>query len=202
MTVALVLLLSGAGLVLSTRTLHMLAAYVAIALTISFLVAASASTSLLSLVLLAIATLLKVFVAPVGIVAFVRANPDADNLRPSLSAPLRLLLVLAFAIVSRTVAHVLGPSVPLQSVLAFIVLCGVGVLIVHRNLLAHVVGLLVLGAGVTLIGSALAPSLPESVEFGATFDALVSTFIGLALLRAYFAHNPLLDVESLRRLRG
>ena len=82
------------------------------------------------------------------------------------------------------------------------VLCGVGMLIVHRNLLAHVIGLLVLGAGTELAGAALAPGLPASIELGATFDVLVATFIGLALVRAIIAHIPLLDVDSLRRLRG
>jgi hydrogenase-4 membrane subunit HyfE len=75
-------------------------------------------------------------------------------------------------------------------------------LVVHRNLLAHVIGLLALGAGVTLAGAVLAPQLPESVELGATFDAVVGTFIGLALVRAFVAQNPMLDVEFLRKLRG
>jgi hydrogenase-4 membrane subunit HyfE len=53
-----------------------------------------------------------------------------------------------------------------------------------------------------LAGALLAPTLPESIELGATFDALVATFIGLALVRAFFAHNALLDVDALRSLRG
>ena len=47
-----------------------------------------------------------------------------------------------------------------------------------------------------------APQLPEAVELGAAFDVLVVTFIGLALVRALITDNPLLDTESLRRLRG
>ena len=46
-------------------------------------------------------TLLKVVVAPLGILAFVRANPKAGNLRPSLAAPVRLLLVVVFALGAR-----------------------------------------------------------------------------------------------------
>ncbi len=202
MTIYLVFLLAGGALFLSTRTLHLLMAYVVLAVTVCIFVAASALTSPVSIALFAIATLLKVVVAPLGILAFVRANPEANDLRPSLSAPLRLLLVLVFALVSRAAANFVPSTTPLRDVLGFVVLCGVGILIVHRNLLAHVAGLLVLGAGAALIGAALAPTLPESVELGAAFDALVATFIGLALLRAYFAHNPLLDVDSLRRLRG
>jgi hydrogenase-4 component E len=82
------------------------------------------------------------------------------------------------------------------------VLCGLAILIVHRNLLAAVIGLLVLGTGATLAGAVIAPGLPGLIELGAAFDTLVATFIGLALARAFVAHNPLLDVISLRRLRG
>jgi hydrogenase-4 membrane subunit HyfE len=75
-------------------------------------------------------------------------------------------------------------------------------LMIFRNLLAQMIGLLVLGIGIGFAGSMLAPGLPESIELGATFDALVATFIGLALVRAMVVHDPLLDVETLRRLRG
>ena len=75
-------------------------------------------------------------------------------------------------------------------------------LIVHRNLLAHMVGLLVLGIGIGFAGSMLAPGLPEPIELGTAFDALIATVIGLAIVRAIVVHDPLLDVESLRRLRG
>jgi len=76
------------------------------------------------------------------------------------------------------------------------------VLVVHHNLLAQVIGLLVLGTGVTLAGIVCAPQLPAVLELGATFDALVVTFIGLMLVRATLTHNPLLEVDSLRSLRG
>jgi len=199
----LALLGAGAILLLSARTVHMLIAYVVLAATVSFFVAPSAFGSPLSLSLFIVAVVLKVVVAPIGVLAFVRANPEAGDLRPSLAAPLRLVLALVFALVSRAGAALpVLSATPLHDLLGFVVLCGIGVLIVHRNLLAHVIGLLVLGAGVTLVGAVLAPTLPESVELGATFDALVVTFIGLALVRAFFAHKSVLDVEALRNLRG
>ena len=74
-------------------------------------------------------------------------------------------------------------------------------LVVHRNLLAHVIGLLALGAG-ALGRRAVGPATSRIRRLGATFDALVGTFIGLALVRAFAAQNPMLDVESLRKLRG
>jgi hydrogenase-4 component E len=197
-----ILLLAGAVLLLSTRMTQMLIGYAVLAVTVSLFVAPAALGSTLSLALFVVSALLKVVVAPLGILAFVRANPKADDLRPSLAAPVRLLLVVAFALIAR------GATIPslgdaaLQSITVYVVLCGVGILITHRNLLSHVIGLLVLGAGVTLAGAVLAPTLPESVELGSTFDAFVATFIGLALVRAFFAHNPVLDVDALRSLRG
>ncbi len=100
--------------------------------------------------------------------------------------PLRLLLAIGFAMVAAAFARLPAlAGIPMQGLVAYVALCGVGMLVVHRNLLAHVIGLLALGAGVTLAGAVLAPQLPESVELGATFDAIVGTFIGLALVRAF-----------------
>lgn len=203
MTVEPALLIAGAVLLMNTRTAQVLVAYIVLAATVSALIATSAAESSLSLGLFVLSTALKVVVAPIGIVIFLRANPAAGDLRPSLAMPARLALAVAFALIARAVAEM--PSlnaVPFRDLVAYVILCGVGTLIVHRNLLAHVVGLLVLGAGITLAGAVLAPTLPESVELGATFDGLIATFIGLGLVRVFIAHNPALDVESLRRLRG
>ena len=93
-----ILLLAGAVLLLSTRTSQMFAGYVVLAVTVTILVAPAALSTPLSLGLFAVSALLKVVVAPLGILAFVRANPEAGDLRPSIPAPLRLLVVLAFAL--------------------------------------------------------------------------------------------------------
>ncbi len=201
--VDLLMLFAGALLIVERRTPRILAAYVVLAATASIFILPSALDSPLALALFALSSLVKLVVVPVGILLFLRANPAASDLRPSIGLPARIVLVVAFASIARAVGHsaALAP-VPMQGMVAYVVLCSVGMLIVHRNLLAQVMGLLALGAGITLAGATLAPSLPESVELGATFDALVATFIGLALVRAFVAENPVLDVESLRRLRG
>ena len=201
--VDLLMLFAGALLIVERRTPRILIAYVVLAATASIFILPSALESPLALALFALSSLVKLVVVPVGILLFLRANPAASDLRPSIGLPARIVLVVAFASIARLVGHsaALAP-VPMQSMVAYVVLCSVGMLIVHRNLLAHVMGLLALGAGITLAGATLAPALPESVELGATFDALVATFIGLALVRAFVAENPVLDVESLRRLRG
>jgi hydrogenase-4 component E len=92
-------------------------------------------------------------------------------------------------------------GLPLQSIVAFVVLCGIAILIMHRNVLADLLGLLLFGAGITLEAALVAPQLPAVVELGAAFDLLVTTFIGLALLRTLHARG-LLDVDRLRSLRG
>lgn len=201
--VDLLMLFAGALLIVERRTPRILAAYVVLAATASIFILPSALASPLALALFALSSLVKLVVVPVGILLFLRANPAASDLRPSIGLPARIVLVVAFASIARAAGHSAAlAAIPMQGMVAYVVLCSVGMLIVHRNLLAHVMGLLALGAGITLAGATLAPSLPESVELGATFDALVATFIGLALVRAFVAENPVLDVESLRRLRG
>ncbi len=198
-----VLFLSGAVLILGTRTSSVVAAYALLATLTTAFVAPSAAHGALPLALFAASASLKLVVAPIGIMLFLRVNPLAGDLRPAISLPGRLLLVIAFAITARGVGHLTAlATIPNADIAAYAILCGIGMLIVHRNLLAHLLGLLVLGTGVTLAGAIAAPTLPEAVELGATFDALVATFIGLALVRAFVTHNPLLDVESLQKLRG
>ena len=199
----LVLFVSGASLILGTRTSFVVVAYVVLAALTTAFVAPSAEHAPLPLVLFVLSGALKLIVAPIGVLLFLRANPLAENLRPSIALPGRILLVIGFALAARGASHLpaLG-TIANSHIVSYAILCGIGMLIVHRNLLAHLLGLLVLGTGVTLAGAILVPTLPESVELGATFDALIATFIGLALVRAVIAHNPLLDVESLRRLRG
>jgi hydrogenase-4 membrane subunit HyfE len=203
MSVNLVVLLAGAVLIVSARTAFVLAAYVALAVTASVLILPSVLESPLAFSFFLLTTVMKVIVAPLGFMLFLRGNPAAADLRPSLSLPLRLLLAIAFALVAAEFARFPAlAAIPMQRLVAYVVLCGIGTLVVHRNLLSHIIGLLALGAGVTLAGAVLAPQLPESVELGATFDVLVGTFIGLALVRAFVAKNPLLDVGSLTKLRG
>jgi hydrogenase-4 component E len=200
---SLVVLVAGAVLLVNGRTFQVLIAYVVLSAMIGALGITAALTSPATFALFAVATVFKVVLAPLGIVLFIRTNPAAADLRPSIHAPGRLLIVIAFALLAKTVTRLPAvAAVPMADLVAFVVLCGVGMLIIHRNLLAHMVGLLVLGIGIGFAASMLAPGLPEPIELGTAFDALIATVIGLALVRAIVVHDPLLDVESLRRLRG
>lgn len=199
---ALLVAVAGAALIATSSAAMALLAYVALAVAASALIAPAAAGAPLPLALFAATTLLKVVVAPLGILWFVRSQPAARALRPHAGLPFRLLLAIVLAALAASVpplAHV--AMLPLQIGL-YLVGIAAAMLVVHRALIAHVIALLALGAGITLCGTALAPALPESVELGATLDTLVGTFVALALIRAFAFHAPLLDVDDLRRLRG
>lgn len=195
MSLEALVVIAGAILVLDTRTVRVLAAYVVLAAVAAHEAAPAALAAPLPLALFVASFAMKLVVAPLGIWLFASRNVAARDLRPAVSIPVRVTLVVAFALIAHNVS-------PLPATATYIMLCGLAVLIVHRNLVAAVIGLLVLGTGITVAGTVVAPGLPESVELGAAFDALIATFIGLALVRAFVTHNPLLDVASLRRLRG
>lgn len=200
--IEILILFAGGALIVCGRTSLVVVAYVAIAFVATWS-QLPASTSTLAASLLIVSALLKLGVAPLGVWLFARRNVEARDLRPSFTIPLRLLIVLALVAAAKTASAMPGFSpFPGIDIGLFVVLCALGMLIVQRSLLANLLGLLALGEGVTLSGAAFAPTLPESVELGATFDVLVVTFIGLAIARAFLVHNPLLDIESLRRLRG
>jgi hydrogenase-4 component E len=203
MTPELLIVLAGATLIVNGRTSQVVIAYVVLAATTSAILLPSSLATPTAVALFGVSALLKIVLAPIGFRWFLRANPTADDLSPSVPATVRLLLVILIAVAARSISQDPALSgIRLLGTAVFTVLCGISMLMVHRNLLAHVIGLLVLGTGIELAGAMIAPGLPEAFELGATFDVLVATFIGLALVRAIAAHNPLLDVESLRRLKG
>lgn len=203
MTLEPLVLVAGTVLLASARTRTALVAYLVLTGVTLLPVFASVAVAPAALAAVLLAAALKLVAAPAGIVWLVRRSAAASALRPSLGLALRVLLALAFALVADGIARfpALAGIAGIRPAF-FAVLCGVGMLIVHRNLLAHVLALLAIGSGITLAGAVLAPALPESIKFGAAFNAIVVTFIGIALLRAFAADDPSLDVESLRKLRG
>ena len=203
MTVLYPMLAILSGIIIAdTRAKRVLAGYVAIAIISTILAFPGAVTSMTGLILFGLATVLKVVVAPLGMLWFIKQHAEAEDLRSSVPLPLRVLTVILLVVLSRAVERLpIAAALPLQAEVAFIVLCGIAMLIMHRNVLADLLGLLLFGAGITLEGTLAAPQLPEAVELGAAFDVLVTTFIGLALLRTLHKRG-LLDVDRLRVLRG
>jgi hydrogenase-4 membrane subunit HyfE len=197
-----ILVLAGAALIVDSRTARVLVAYVVLAATVTALslppIAAPFPAALFG-----VSFALKLVAAPIGLWLFLRRNPAARDLRPALDLPLRIVAVMAVAAAAHVVPQLPGlRAFPEAGLPAYVLACGLAMLMIHRNLLAQLLGLLVVSAGVACAGAIVAPGLPETMELGAAFDALIVTFIGLALVRAFVAHNPLLDVESLRSLRG
>jgi hydrogenase-4 component E len=202
-TLELLILLAGAGLLVDTSTTRVVVAYAIIVASVAVLAAPATLNAPLPLAFFVATCLLKLVAAPIALWEFARRNTAARTLRPAIDLPLRLIVVVALVFATQVVPRVPGlGSIPDAGMAAYVVLCGLAVLVVHRNLLAQVIGLLVLSSGVTLAGVVSAPQLPQAVELGAAFDVLVVTFIGLALVRALIADNPLLDTELLRKLRG
>ena len=198
----ILILFAGGALIVCGRTSLVVAAYLVIAF-IATWSQLPASTSILALSLLIVSSLLKLGVAPLGLWLFASKNAEARDLRPAFTIPVRLVIVVALVVAAKEAGTMSAfTSFPGIDLGLFVVLCGLGMLMVQRSLLANLLGLLALGEGVTLAAAAFAPTLPESVELGATFDIVVVTFIGLAIARAFLVHNPLLDIESLRSLRG
>ena len=198
---AILAVLSGI-MIVDTRAKRVLVGYVAIAIVTSIMTFSGAAATLSGLMLFGVATLLKVVLAPIGILWFIRLNPAAEDLRASTPLPVRVLVVIVLIVLSRAANRLPGvDGLPLQSIVAFVILCGIAMLIMHRNVLADLLGLLLFGAGITLEAALVAPQLPAVVELGAAFDVLVTTFIGLSLLRTLHERG-LLDVDRLRNLRG
>jgi hydrogenase-4 component E len=198
---AILAVLSGI-MIVDTRAKRVLAGYVAIAIVTTIMTFSGAAATLGGLMLFSVATALKVVAAPIGILWFIRLNPEAEDLRASAPLPVRVLVVIVLVVLSRAVDRLPGVGgLPSQSIVAFVVLCGIAILILHRNVLADLLGLLLFGAGITLEAALVAPQLPAVVELGAAFDVLVTTFIGLALLRTLHERG-FLDVDHLRNLRG
>jgi hydrogenase-4 component E len=200
---ALVIIVLGALVLVDTRAKRVLGVYVVLALVIAALTARSVVADPPALAAFVLAALLKIIGAPLGILWFLRRAPEADDLRASVSLPLRVLgvfLLVAASLRVETLPALAG--LPMQGPVAFVTLCGLGLVLLHRNVLADLLGLLVLGAGITLEAVLAAPALPEAVELGAAFDVLVTTFIGLALLRTLRGRGMHLDVDALRSLRG
>jgi hydrogenase-4 membrane subunit HyfE len=189
-------------MIVDTRAKRVLAGYVVIAVVTTAIILPGATATLEGLTLFGLATVLKVILAPVAVLWFVRVNLGAEDLRSSAPIPVRVLIVIGLIVLCRAIDRLpIAAALPEQSTVAFVVLCGIAMLITHRNVLADLLGLLLFGAGITLEAAIAAPQLPVAVELGAAFDVLVTTFIGIALLRTLHARD-LLDVDRLKSLRG
>ncbi len=145
----------------------------------------------------------KLLIGPAAVVAIARRYRVPEYLTPSFNIAWRV----GFGALAIVAGHEAGrmaafEHVALAGVVFTAVLSSVATVLLHRNLLAHVIGLLALGSSISLAGAVFAPGLSGAVELADTFDIVIATFVALALARAILAYDPHLDVRSLRTLRG
>jgi hydrogenase-4 membrane subunit HyfE len=194
---------ASAAFIIVSRTSHALAAYVVLAATAVILSAEYMPHAGVALASLGLAIVLKLVVAPLAVVFLMRRHAAAKDLRSSLALPARIALAIALAALAASAASMPAlRSLTMSREIVFAVLCGATMIVVHRNLMAGVIGLLALDGAVTLAGAEFAPSVPHLLDLFAAFDALVVTVIAVTILRDLHRHYPMLDVRSLRKLRG
>jgi hydrogenase-4 membrane subunit HyfE len=196
-----VLIASSVVLMLDARLRTALVAYAAFTATTLGL-AMPRGGELAVLVFAAIAGI-KLIVVPALLLFIVRRYGVPEYLAPSFGFAWRVILALVAIVAGHEAGRMAGfAGVALAGAVFTAVFSSVGTVVLHRNLLAHVIGLLALGSSITLAGSVFAPGLSGGVELADTFDVVIATFVALAVARALIAFDPKLDVRSLRSLRG
>jgi hydrogenase-4 membrane subunit HyfE len=155
------------------------------------------------LALFATLAVVKLIVGPAALIMLVRRYGVPEDLAPSLNLAWRLLLVVGTLLAAHEIRTMTAfVSVPAAGVVFYAIFTSVLIVVLHRNLLAHVIGLLMLGSAITLAGAVFSPGLPGAIETADTFDAVIATVVALAIVRALVAYDPRLDIRSLRELRG
>jgi hydrogenase-4 membrane subunit HyfE len=201
--IGLLVAFASAGLIAASRTSHALLSYfvlAAAAVAMSLADVPHAGTGLLSL---GFAVALKLIVAPLSVIFLVRRHPSADDLHSGLTFSGRIVVVLLLAALAEATASMPAlRGLPLCREIIFALLCGSSTMVVHRNLMAGIVGLLSMDAAVTLAGAEFAPLVPHLLDLFAAFDVLVVTVIAVSIARELHRHYPAFDVRSLRKLRG
>ena len=146
---------------------------------------------------------LKLVVGPAALISLVRRYKVSEDLAPSLGPAWRLLIVVVTLVVAHEIGRMTALSdLPDAGVVFYAAFASIMIVVLHRNLLAHVIGLLMLGSAITLAGAVFAPELPWAIELAGTFDAVIATLLALSIARALIAFDPQLDIRSLRELRG
>jgi hydrogenase-4 membrane subunit HyfE len=146
---------------------------------------------------------IKLVIGPAALIALVKRYNVPEDLAPSVSLPWRLLLVAATLLAAHEIRRMTAFSgVASAGVVFYAIFTSMMIVVLHRNLLAHVIGLLMLGSAITLSGAVFSPGLPGAIEIADTFDAVIATVVALSIARALIAFDPRLDIRSLRELRG
>ncbi len=198
----IVAVLAAAALVIDSRLRSTLAAYIVLTGATLYMALTHVAT-VPQLAFFALIAVVKVVAGPAAVVLLARQYGLRGDLGPSINIAWRGAIVLAAAFVAFEVGSMPAfAAIPSSNVVLFSVFASIVTIVLHRNLLAHVIGLLALGSSISLAGVLFAPGLPGSIEVAGTFDAVIATLVAVVVARAIVAYDPRLDVRSLRDLRG
>jgi len=145
----------------------------------------------------------KLIVSPLVIVAIVTRYGAPENLRASFNIAWRITIAIASVAIGVAASKMEAfAGVPMAGAVFTALFSSVAVVVLHRNLIAHVIGLLMLGSAISLAGAVFAPGLSGATELADTFDVVISSLVALSVLRSIVAYDPHLDIRSLKDLRG
>lgn len=196
------LIASSVILMLDSRLRVAIAAYAAFTATTLWLAFPQARSEHI-LILFSILAAIKLLAVPAALILLVRRYRVPEHLAPSFGPALRVVLAVAAIVAGHEAGRMAAfAGVPLAATTFTGIFASVGTIVLHRNLIAHVIGLLTLGSSIALAGSVFAPGLPAGIELSDAFDAVLATFVALGVARALVGFDPTLDVRSLRSLRG
>jgi len=196
------ILLSAAMLAIDSRLRSALVAYTVFTAATLWLAFPREST-LTAVAFFAALSVVKLAIGPTALIMLVKRYKVPEDLAPSLSLPWRLLLVATTLFAAHEIRRMTAFSdIASAGVVFYALFTSMMIVVLHRNLLAHVIGLLMLGSAITLSGAVFSPGLPGAIEIADTFDAVIATVVALSIARALIAFDPRLDIRSLRELRG
>lgn len=202
MTALLILIASGV-LMVDARLRTSLGAYVVFSAATLSLIYPDAVKTPDGLMIFVVLTLIKIVAGPVLIMQLVRRAHLREYLSPAFPVSVRLAVVVLAVFLGYGVGHMVAfVGIPDANLVFYCLFASMCIVMLHRSLLAHVIGLLTLGSAISLAGAVFAPSLPGAIDLAGTFDAILATIVAISVARALARHDPKLDIRSLRELRG
>jgi len=201
------LLLSGFGLLGSSRLVSCIRISAAQGIALGFLILAGnfGALSLRVMLIVAAVVALKGFVFPRLLVRALRESETSREVQPFVGYVGSLVIGVVILIVSFWLG--LKAALPVASSLMvtvafFLFLTGLFLIIARKTAVNQVVGYLVMENGIYTFGFAAAGEIPALVELGVLLDVFVAVFVmGIAIYRinSTFDH---IDSDQLRSLRG
>jgi hydrogenase-4 membrane subunit HyfE len=200
--VSIAIIISAAVLVIDSRLRTALLAYVVFTIGVLWISFPHDATPI-GIVIFALLAFVKVVAGPAAIVWLRFKYRVPDDLGASSVLGIRVAVVAGALFLAHEFSQTRAfADVHDATIVFYALFASICIVLLHRNLLAHVIGLLTLGSAVSLAAAIFAPELPGAIELADTFDAVFATLIGIGVARAVIRHDPQLDIRSLRLLRG